>query len=227
MSERPDEKSPEARPARDRPDLPGASKAPDVGSLILAIQSGRSQGEHFQQLFRRYFPSAVHFFVNRGLARNDAEDLAQDVLFRVYKNVGSFRHEASFDTWIFQILTNVWKNALRSRSTLEGSSEKVPLDEVAEQRGEQPRAAVELHDPGENPLERLMSHERTRLLLEAVDQLPSRMRQCMLLRIGQGLKYREIAEVMGVGVSSVKTHLGTAHQRLKPLLDKHFDCFVF
>ncbi len=224
VSERPDDR---LSATGSTPRAEGSAESRDIEAAIRAIQSGQSGNQHFQQLFRRYFPAAVHFFVRRGLARNDAEDLAQEVLLRVYRKVGTFRREASFETWLFQILTNVWKNALRRRATLEGRSEKIPLDLVAERLGDEPRAVIELQDGAQTPLDRIMADERTRLLLEAVDQLPPRMRQCMLLRVGQGLKYREIAEIMGVGVSSVKTHLGTAYERLKPLLDKHFDVFVF
>ena len=206
----------------DTAEEPGAH----VAYLVREIQAGRSRDEHFQQLFRLYYPSAVHFFLRRGFAAQDAEDLAQDVLLGVYKGLEKFRHEASFDSWLFQILSNVWKNALRSRATLEGKAEKVQVEMTGE-RGEpeQYQEVAVLQEISEDPLGRVLAGERARLLREAIDQLPARMRQCMLLRIGQGLKYHEIAAIMGVGIASVKTHLGTAHKRLKPLLDKNLDVF--
>lgn len=206
---------------------PVRPQGPDIAHLVREIQAGRSRDEHFQQLFVRYYPSAVHFFANRGLPKNDAEDLAQDVLVGVYKGMGRFRLDASFDTWHLTILANVWKNHLRSRSTLEGRAEKVRLDGGNEPAEGERFGMPELRDLAEDPLEQILADERTRLLHEAIDQLPPKMRQCMMLRIGQGLRYREIAEVMGIRVSSVKTHLGTAYERLKPLLEEHFDVFAF
>ena len=196
--------------------------------LVQEIQAGRAPDQNFRRLFRLYFPSSVKFFINRGSSRHDAEDLAQEVLLSVYKSVLKFRLDASFDTWIFRILVNVWKNDLRRRSSLEGRAQKVSLDRPSAAPIDKALAPPpELKDMSGSPLQRVLADERTKLLLEAVDRLPLRMRQCVLLRVGQGLKYREIAEVMGLGVSSVKTHLGSAHERLRPLLEKHFGASVF
>ncbi len=76
-------------------------------------------------------------------------------------------------------------------------------------------------------LDQVLDGERSRLLAQALDELPPKMRECMLLRVGQGLKYREIAALMQVSIATVKTQLSTAHKRLKPLLEKHLDVFEF
>lgn len=195
--------------------------------LVREIQAGQSRDEHFQQLFRRYLPSIVHFFVNRGCHRQDAEDLAQDVLLSVYRNMGTFRFKASFDTWLYRIMINTWKNALRRRDTLEGKAERVPLDRVVERfdSGASGRR-VDRPDSAQDSLRQVLANERTQLLLAALTQLPPKMRQCVELRLGQGLKYREIADLLEVSITTVKTHLRAARDRLRPLLEEHPDVFV-
>jgi RNA polymerase sigma-70 factor (ECF subfamily) len=187
-------------------------KAPDVEHLVLEIQAGHSKEEHFQVLFRHYFPSVTHYFLNRGIS--NAEDLAQEVLFSVYRNVEKFRLKASFNTWVFQIATNVWKNALRSQDALKRRAEEISLEESVPD--------VEPPDPVCSPLEQAMAEERTTLLHAALDELPPKMRQCTLAYL-RGLSYREIGELLGVSVTTVKTHLKSTRKRLQPILEEYFD----
>ncbi len=88
----------------------------EIERLVREAQDGRH--ESFQRLFDRYFGPVTHYFANQGLSAAAAEDLAQDALVRVYRKIGTFRFEASFETWFFKIASNLWKNALRSRATV-------------------------------------------------------------------------------------------------------------
>ncbi len=199
----------------------------DVTQLVQEIQAGRSPEYHFQRIFERYCAPVTHFFANRGFSAQEAEDLAQDAFIRVYRNIGAFRLEASFETWLFRIAGNVWKNALRSRSALKRVADTVPLDEIVKP-GEDRRSDRE-HEPeevSEDPLDQVLAAERMRLLRQAIEELPPKMRECVLLRVTRGLKYREIADMMKTSISSVKSQLHAAKQRLKPLLE-HFDVFEF
>lgn len=193
-------------------------KDPDVERLVREIQAGHPKEERFQELFRHYFPSVVHYFQNRGLF--PAEDLAQEVLFSVYRNVETFRFKSSVDTWVYQIAANVWKNALRSQDALKRRAEEISLEEKIE-RSETGGLDAEPPDPANGPLELAMAEERTMLLHQALDQLPPKMRLCTSLYL-QGLTYREIAELTGVSFTTVKAHLKSARKRLEPVLEEHF-----
>ena len=63
-----------------------------------------------------------------------------------------------------------------------------------------------------------MSGERREQLRSALEELPPRMRDCLLLRLDKGLKYREIAEIMNTRVDTVKSQLYQAKERLKDFL---------
>lgn len=200
------------------------SGSPDLLDLVREIQAGRAPEVHFQQIYENLCASVVHFFANRGFSDHEAEDLAQEVFVRIYRSIGTFRFEARFETWVFQIVGNTWKNALRSRATLKRQAESLPLEEVVDHEEEEYHEAS--REDSEDPLSQILADERTRVLHEALEKLPEKMRECVLLRVGQGLKYREIAAIMRISISTVKSQLNAANQRLKPLLERHAAIFI-
>ena len=205
---------------------PGEHRS-DVAHLVRELQAGRSEEENFERIFERYCSPVTHFFCNRGFSDQEAEELAQDVFLRVYRSIGTFRLEASFETWLFKIVGNVWKNSLRSQATGKRRAEEVPID-GADERGNvgEDRARLEPRDESAGPLDQVLAGERSRILETALEELPPKMRQCMLLRIGGELKYREIAAVMRVSIATVKSQLSEGHKRLEPLLADHFEVFA-
>ncbi|NJP07908.1 MAG: hypothetical protein HC837_20935 [Chloroflexaceae bacterium] len=83
--------------------------------------------DRFEELFGEYFPICQRYFLHRGCSDERAKDLAQDALLRVYNGIGGFRGEASFDTWFFRLLGNLWKNELRHvLESAQGQAEKTP-----------------------------------------------------------------------------------------------------
>ena len=222
-----DETASSVSPGGDHPDPAPRIDSAEVARLVRQCRSGRASEESFHRLFKLFYPVLIHFFVNRGIASQTAEDLAQDALFRVYKNMKGFRFESSFETWLFQIARNTWKNTLRDDLALKRQADEISLDAPppAAADGGLPAAALETVDPSDSPLEHVLADERTRLLDEALERLPAKMRQCMLLRVGQGLKYNEIAAVLKISLATVKTQLAEARKRLKPLLERYADVF--
>jgi RNA polymerase sigma-70 factor (ECF subfamily) len=175
----------------------------------------RGLAEDPEELFRRYYRPLVGFFARRGFSTEDSRDLAQETFFRVYKNWAGFRGESSEVTWLFQIATNLYRNKIRSRSTLKRDMQVVPLDLPD---GE----PVAADDGQETALDAILLEERTKLLRDALEGLPPQMRQAVLLRVDGDLKYREIAELMSVSIETVKAHLYQARQQLRDKLGDYF-----
>lgn len=196
-----------------------------VKELVSDLRAGRASEAGFERLFEDRSTGVTRFFIRRGFSDQEAEDLTQEVFLKVYRNLDSFRLEASFDTWLFRIVSNVWKNAVRGQKTIKRQAESVSLDELEGSGLESPGSA-DPDGPQDDPLERVLADERTQLLNDALQELPPRMRQVVFFRIGQGLSYREIADLMQVTAATVKTQLREARRRLKPLLEKHVDVFA-
>lgn len=187
-------------------------------------QAGIDMEESFRRIFEKYYRLVFSFFAKRGFSTEESEDLVQETFLRIHKSLATFRRESSFETWLFQVTANVWRNTLRSQSTRKRDADEVPIDEAMTsgpaRAGRQPSA---FEEDERGPLERLLASEASDKLREALDDMPPQMRRCVLLRVDQDLKYREIAELMRVSIDTVKAHLFQARQILKKKLGDYFD----
>ncbi|MDX2000604.1 MAG: sigma-70 family RNA polymerase sigma factor [Thermoanaerobaculia bacterium] len=199
---------------------PWAERAASARRVLADLSAGRPEEECFRRLVALYYRPIVSCFRKRGCDADLALDLTQDVFHRIYTGVRSFRGEAEFDTWVFRIAVNVWRQRRRFWAAEKRSGEEVPLV-VARGEGE-PEEPLELPAPGPSPLEGLLAEERSRQLAEAIAQLPEGMRRCLLLRVQQDLKYREIAVILKLSPETVKVHLFKARQKLEALLGPYF-----
>ena len=143
-----------------------------------------------------------------------AEDLAQEVFLRVYKARQRYQPDARFTTWLYRIATNLALNAIRDRQG-EG-----PL-RATEVEGAEP-VEVRIADPKPNIEQQLMEGDRDRLIREAVNGLPANQRAAVILHKYQEVDYRQIARILKVSESAVKSLLFRAYEtlraRLEPLL---------
>jgi RNA polymerase sigma-70 factor (ECF subfamily) len=163
---------------------------------MAQVQEGRV--EMLAVLFERHHIRLYNFFLRLTAERPLSEDLVQEVFMRILKYRGSFRGDSKFSTWMFQIGRNCLIDHLRARRP------EVSIDEVWEQ------------EPSPLPLpeERAESEQEADLLARAMERLPLRKREVLLLSRFQGLKYEEIAGLLACSVQSVKVQV---HRALKDL----------
>jgi len=189
--------------------------------LIADLKAGRSKEESFRQLFHLHYRSILGFFIKRGqFSLQECEDLAQETFFRVYRGAPNFRREVKFKSWLFQIAVNVYRSAIEKLRAAKREGLEVPLEGDPETQGTTP---LPIFSEEEDPLDQVIDGERLELLRQAMDELPDQMRRCITLRIGEGLKYREIAEVMQISVQTVKAHLAQARERLRGIIYARLD----
>ncbi len=164
---------------------------------------------HFEQLFERYSRPVSYFFARRGFSRDECLDLTQETFLGVCRGIKRFRGGTNFEKWLYTIAINVWRNEIRYRLTEKRSADEVSLDALLDT----PR---EIKDSTQgDPLEAVLAGERHDLLHEAIRELPNQMRQCLILRIDQQLKYEEIAIVMRISINTVKSQLFQAREKLR------------
>lgn len=201
---------------------PGGGKPPFGGT-----GGGSGKGpEDFEAIFNRHFDEVLRYFLRKGIPRETAKDLTQETFLRVYQNIGEFRAESSLRTWIFSIAENVWLNSARYQNA--GKRKGIEISLAAENAPEIPEAQY-FKSWGGTPeaLEKVLEDERQRKLYEALSRLPKRMRECVLFRVHQDLKYREIADLMGIDIGTVKAQISQAKERLKKELGPYFDSYDF
>jgi RNA polymerase sigma-70 factor, ECF subfamily len=180
--------------------------------LMLRVRDGDAAS--FEVLLRRYRLPLVSFFRRMVRDQGMAEDLAQEVFLRVYKSRERYQPEARFTTWLYRIATNLALNAIRDRK-----------DEVSDTPSEDAEGAPVVErfvDPHPTVEQRLLQDDRQRLIRQAVEALPENQRTAVILHKYQEADYRQIAKILSVSESAVKSLLFRAYEtlrmRLEPLL---------
>lgn len=204
----------------DRATAAKVDRARQVDEILDMLQSGAmSTDDAFKKLFDLYYGSLRSFFQRRGFAPDVCLDLTQDTFVGIYTGIGAFRREAGFDTWMFKIATNVYRRQLRWLSAGKRDGDEMTIDEL-EIAGAKQTPPVAAGAPVDD---HLLRKEEVKLLREAIARLPEQMRKCLILRVDQSLKYREIGSAMKLSVQTVKAHLFQARKRLKEELEDHFE----
>lgn len=194
---------------------------PDL-RLVAELRAGNRTEVNSRRIFDRYYPWVWRFFRRLRYSVEDSEDMAQETFERVFRQIDSFREDGSFKSWIFAVAANLHRNENRWRHREKRNAPEVPLD-AAEDDG------APLHEPvapGSSPAREIYERERREALARVVKSLPPQMGQVLALRIGQELKYREIAAVLQISVETVKAHLFQARQRLRAELGEDFGEWV-
>jgi len=191
----------------------------EIRAAVRALQGGTDPGAS-ELIYRRYYRPLFNFFSNQSELREEADDLAQATLLRAFQNIRQCRSGESFRAWLWKIGENVWRNAAREKRAVKRSARLEPL-EPADLQGVD-AAPANVADAAPNPEQAALAEERMKVLQKAIARLPAGMRLCTELRLYQDLKYREISDVTGIGVNTVRSQLFEARQRLKPVLDEYF-----
>lgn len=183
--------------------------------LMRRCQLG--EAESFDQLFARYEAPTLALLLRLVGERGAAEALLQEAFLRIYREADSYEHPRKFSTWFFTIVRNLAKNELRYRQRHPARS----LDEpVAPSAGASPApsGADELRAPGRTPLSGIVSKEVMSRLHKAIQELPEPEREALILHRFGNLKYREIADVLGARLGTVRSRLHSALNRLRQAL---------
>jgi RNA polymerase sigma-70 factor (ECF subfamily) len=166
------------------------------------------QGEEgaFEELVRQYQAPLYYLALRFVRDEQTAADLTQTAFLRAYQGLPGFRRRSSLKTWLYRITINLCKNHLRdwARKGLETSSEIDPPSHS-------------------NPLLELIKHENQRRMLQAWEHLPERQRLTVTLKIQEGMKYHEIAEVLECSVGAVKSNFHHACKKMKAILQEGRD----
>ncbi|BAD39166.1 RNA polymerase ECF-type sigma factor [Symbiobacterium thermophilum IAM 14863] len=142
----------------------------------------------------------------------DAQDLAQEVFVKVFRNLGSYRGDAAFTTWLHRVTLNVAFDWLRARKRRPLT---VPLEPPP---GEEEHRQADLPSPEAGPEELTLREERRRRLRDAIDRLSPDYKEVVLLYHFYHLSYQQIADRLGVPVRTVETRLYRARANLKRML---------
>ena len=192
------------------PPLPDGEREPTTGSPCNPLQSEEAEwiraaqaGDRaaFAQLVDRYWDRLYRWLYQLTRDRHAAEDLTQESFLRALAAVKTFRPGSNFRAWLFRIGHNNFVNQKRSERRT-----KHPLPED-----------VAVHDlnPAELSAE---NREVLEVVSRAVAELPSEFRSALLLRVEEGLSFREVAKVLGTTEETARWRVFKARQKLVKVL---------
>ncbi len=180
----------------------------EVSDLELVERTLEGEHQAFEVLVRRWEGPIFSLAYRLSGSDEEARDVCQETFLAAFRHLKSFRREAKFSSWLYRIALNTWRSRQRRQP-----AESLSLEEETETRGFDPP------DTANPPDERLLRDERAQLVRRALAALPAEMRQVIVMKEYEGLKFHEIAEVLGIPVSTVKTRLYTGLTLLRRRLE--------
>lgn len=179
-------------------------------SLLERAKSGDIAA--FEQLIESYQKKIFNIALRMLGNYDDAGDLTQEVLIRIYRSIKSFKEQSSFSTWIYRITTNVCLDELRKRK----NRKVISLDEEIKLDDGDMKRQIESDEP--TPEETAEAEDLRKIVNDAIERLNEEHRIVIVLRDIQGLSYEEIAEVLKCPEGTVKSRINRARQALKNIL---------
>ena len=188
----------------------------DGSAVDFTLMERIGAGDHaaFRQLVERH-QNAVIGTVAKMLGNpSEAEDIAQQVFLRIWRNAKRYRPEAKFTTYLYTITRNLVFNETRRRRR----KKEVSSDEREENSNQLIAAS-----PDRQPDAELLQEELRRAVDQAIAKLPEAQRLAVVLRRYEQLSYEEISGVLKLSVSAVKSLLFRARTTLREELNAYLD----
>ncbi len=172
----------------------------------------------FEELMQRFQNRVVSLMTHLVGSRDLAEDLSQDIFLRVYRSRKRYAPGSKFSTWLYTIAHNV---ALNSRRSLSRRREVNLVGQESGEFGGNPLDHAALAASGLMPTRQLDKAELGSVVQIAIAALGERQRMAVLLNKFEHLGYEEIAEVMELTPSAVKSLLSRARANLRDVLEPY------
>jgi RNA polymerase sigma-70 factor (ECF subfamily) len=186
-----------------------------VDDTVLIHEAQHGNRAAFEELVRQYDRSVLRLALHLTGSEADAQDIYQEAFLKAYRNLGSFRFECSFYTWIYRIVSNLCLDHLRRRQVRKEDSpvatdpdggEYSLLDQVADNRA------------GANPEHDLMRRELGSRITATLEKLTPRERMVFELKHYHGLKLRTVGEILNTTEETAKNTLFRATQKMRAAL---------
>jgi len=171
----------------------------------LMLECQKDNLEAFNLLFRRYERRIYNFSLRLVGDRLSAEEITLDAFMRAYRARRRYQPTARFSTWIYSIAKNLCRDFSKAKSK----------DEMISQTAQE--LALAARSPAD-PEEITLKGELKMKVMEAINSLPPRQREVIIMSYYEGLTYSEIASILRCSLGSVKMAAHRAYFKLRELL---------
>ena len=181
---------------------------------VLIKRALKGDQQAFQRIKHKYHDAISKLIGRMVRNREEVEDLTQEAFIKAFASLASFNEEYAFTTWLYKIATNNCIDYVRKRKLQTFSIDK-PIE------SDENDYSFELPDTDPEPDQRLIAAQRKKMLDDALNGLPAKYRQVMLMRHVDEKEYAEIAKILKLPLGTVKAHIFRARELLyKQLRDK-------
>jgi RNA polymerase sigma-70 factor (ECF subfamily) len=167
-------------------------------ALVEEFTKGRKRS--FSEILKLLSSDIINLAYRYTYNLEDAKDIFQEVSFKIFKHLKSFKKKAKFSTWVYRITVNSCIDFLRKR-----------------------KDSLEIRDnlleSESYPQEIIDEQDKKNAIKEAIEKLPKAQKNVFILRHYQGLKISQISKILGCSQSTVKTHLARAIDNLRKTLE--------
>ena len=191
-----------SQPAKVIPLRSGPAELPQRSDDELMLLSAAGRRDAFAELARRYLDRLVRFCAKYTGSVATGDDLAQDVLVRLWSVKDRYRPAGRFEVFLFTLA----RNACRSHRRFAFLRAAPPPEDAAA-------------DLAAGPLDEVIARESERRVRAALLQLPARLREAVLLRFDQELGYAAVAEVLEIPEPTARTRVFNGIRKLRSLLE--------
>ena len=212
------------RDAEPLPEIPSDSPSgggPGDEEILQLVERAKDGDEDaFASLVTQYerfvYNAACRILSASAQPLDMAEDISQETFVKAWRNLGRFRGECTFSTWLFRIAVNCAKDAVRSAARRPAASLSFAGEEDEDGASEWDIPVTSGDTVPEDAVER---RELILAVRRAVEALPEDQRQVVVMRDLHGLPYQEIADTLGIELGTVKSRLNRGRANLKTILE--------
>ncbi|WP_162523490.1 RNA polymerase sigma factor [Calorimonas adulescens] len=156
------------------------------------------------QTFVEDYTGKIYSTCCRLVGRCDAEDVSQDVLIKIYRNIDRFKGKSGLSTWIYRITVNTcreyWRKSRGYNKRAELKEESLIIDSRID--------------------DRIINEELKKYITEALMAMDIEKREAVVLRDIEGLSYDEISRVLNIPVGTVKSRIARGREYIKKFLEE-------
>jgi RNA polymerase sigma-70 factor, ECF subfamily len=176
--------------------------------MMLRVKAGDDSA--FEYLVQKYRRPMLNFMYRMAHNSAAAEDMAQEVFLRVYRSRENYEASAKFTTWLYRIASNLAVNHARD-TRHERPENTVSLDEPDQNTG----LTMDVADDSLTAEEAIVRRQRLAAIRQRVQALPERQRVAVIMHKYQEMDYRQIAEILKLSESAIKSLLFRAYETLR------------
>lgn len=183
--------------------------------LIKRAQSGDNAA--FDCLMDGYFKKLYNIAFRMAGNADDAADMTQEIMIKLFKNISSFSGNSKFSTWVYRVATNTCLDELKKLKRHKNLS----IDkDIETDEGE---FSYEVEDTSPVPEQLAEQKELKTIVASAIGMLSPDHKAVLVLRDIQGFSYDEIARIVGCSEGTVKSRISRARAQLKIIIENNFN----